>query len=647
MRKKALAVVGVVAALFVLAALVFVIGFDANRYRAQAQTLIASRLGRAVTLGQLHLSLVPFGIRVENVEIAEDPGVRTGRPFAHANELYLSLRPLPLLRRRVEVQAFELRQPSIELVHKPDGRWNFSTLGGSSTSGSGQTALVLDRLTITGAQIAVTDGGSRTVYSDIDLQVDNVAPGRAFGVVLATPLPGKGAPRLTLRGTAGPLAQDDFSTTPFDGTVGLDDVDVGAVLNAAREWHVAAAEGVSGTGRVTMNVSAKGAVGALQYNGKATLSGAALNVPSLTQPLRVSTAELAFTGDTATLTRLAFSIGKTKAEGTLSLRNFTAPRVEFQLSADAIDVAEMQSLLTPVAQTSARPAQAGAAADQSFLMLATGTGRMTVGTITNEQLVLEKVQAAATLDHGRIRLNPLTADVFGGQFRGSVVVDARRVPATFEITSELAKVDANRLTSAVTNLRDVIFGALASSARVSASMGGADALPRSLNGTLSLDVADGRIGHMNLVGELGSIAKFVTARAGAQRDTPVKALTGHFTVTNGLAETDDLQATLEEGTLSAAGSINLVDQRVNLRLTAVLTRDYSQRVGGTRIGGYMNTALSNQEGELIVPVLMTGTMQEPRFAPDVKRLAEMKVRSLVPNLRAPVDNIRDRLRRVF
>src|SRR6187549_583935 len=105
MRKKALAVAGMLTALLVLAALALVIGFDANRYRAQAQTLIASRLGRAVTLGQLHLSFIPFGIRVENVEIAEDPGVRTGRPFAHTSELYLSLRPLPLLRSRIEIRA--------------------------------------------------------------------------------------------------------------------------------------------------------------------------------------------------------------------------------------------------------------------------------------------------------------------------------------------------------------------------------------------------------------------------------------------------------------------------------------------------------------------------------------------------------------
>ena len=61
----------------------------------------------------------------------------------------------------------------------------------------------------------------------------------------------------------------------------------------------------------------------------------------------------------------------------------------------------------------------------------------------------------------------------------------------------------------------------------------------------------------------------------------------------------------------------------------------------------MTTALPNQQGELILPVLMTGTMQQPRFAPDVKRVAEMKLKSLVPNLRNPVERLQDRLRRVF
>ena len=106
-------------------------------------------------------------------------------------------------------------------------------------------------------------------------------------------------------------------------------------------------------------------------------------------------------------------------------------------------------------------------------------------------------------------------------------------------------------------------------------------------------------------------------------------------MTNGLARTENLTASIEGGTLGATGTINLVDQSLNLRLTTVLSSDYSQRVGGSRVGGFMTTTLANQQGELVVPLLVTGTMARPRFAPDVQRIAEMKVRSLLPSLGNP------------
>jgi hypothetical protein len=214
-------------------------------------------------------------------------------------------------------------------------------------------------------------------------------------------------------------------------------------------------------------------------------------------------------------------------------------------------------------------------------------------------------------------------------------VDAWRTPATFAYASTLEQVDANKLASATTNLRDVIFGALSSDVRVSASTDGAAEIARSMNGTLSLTMPDGRIANMDLMHEIGNVARLLSGKDAVQRSTPVALLTGTFKVTNGLAQTDDLKATIEGGSLGASGSINLVDQGVNMRIIAVLSKDFSQRVGGTRVGGFMTTALANQQGELVIPMLMTGTMQQPRFAPDAQRMAEMKLRNLVPNLRNP------------
>jgi hypothetical protein len=44
----------------------------------------------------------------------------------------------------------------------------------------------------------------------------------------------------------------------------------------------------------------------------------------------------------------------------------------------------------------------------------------------------------------------------------------------------------------------------------------------------------------------------------------------------------------------------------------------------------MNTALANNNGELVIPVIVTGTLNKPIIAPDVQQLAQMKLKGLLP-----------------
>jgi AsmA protein len=106
-------------------------------------------------------------------------------------------------------------------------------------------------------------------------------------------------------------------------------------------------------------------------------------------------------------------------------------------------------------------------------------------------------------------------------------------------------------------------------------------------------------------------------------------------VKNGIAQTNNLQAKLDIGNVAAVGTANLVNEALNLHVTTVLSQSVSQKVGGNSIGGFMNTALANNQGELVVPALVTGTISNPKFAPDVQQIAQMKVKGLVPNFNNP------------
>jgi len=137
---------------------------------------------------------------------------------------------------------------------------------------------------------------------------------------------------------------------------------------------------------------------------------------------------------------------------------------------------------------------------------------------------------------------------------------------------------------------------------------------------------------------LSTIAGFLNPNAGSQSSggtTNISKLTGNIQVRNGVAQTNNLNAVLDIGNVGAVGTANLVDQTLNLRVTAVLSQSASQKAGGTSIGGFMQTALANNQGELVVPALVTGTFANPRFAPDVQQIAQMKLKGLVPNLQNP------------
>ncbi|MBV9671056.1 MAG: hypothetical protein JOZ43_08885, partial [Acidobacteriales bacterium] len=222
--------------------------------------------------------------------------------------------------------------------------------------------------------------------------------------------------------------------------------------------------------------------------------------------------------------------------------------------------------------------------------------------------------------------------IFGGSQTGTITVDTR--PAQPVITSNLQvqKVDANKLLSATTSVKQQLYGLLNAASNLQFTTVPNGNLASTLNGTLNLNLLNGKLTGVDLLRELGSIAKF---GAGGNGVTNIAQLSGNFNIRNGLAHTDNLKAAIDGGTLAGIGDINLASQQLNMKITAVLSSAMSKSVGGTGVGGYLNTALANRSGELVIPVLVTGTFQSPHFAPDVQQLAQMKLKNLLPTTGNP------------
>ena len=106
------------------------------------------------------------------------------------------------------------------------------------------------------------------------------------------------------------------------------------LLNIAKAYGVSAAEGMSGSGAITLDVHATGPIkntDAMNFSGTGALQNASLKMPSLTQPLNIRNANLQFTQNSMNMTNLAASLGSTNASGNLSMANFQAPHLTFAL----------------------------------------------------------------------------------------------------------------------------------------------------------------------------------------------------------------------------------------------------------------------------------------------------------------------------
>ena len=416
---------------------------------------------------------------------------------------------------------------------------------------------------------------------------------------------------------------------------------VDELLNIAKAYGVSAVEGMSGSGAITIDVHASGPIkntDAMTFNGTGAIQNASLKMPTLTQPVNIRNANLQFTQNSVNLTNLNASLGSTNVSGNLSVANFQTPHLTFALAADKLNITELQKLMASGKPAPAKKAEASwslvpsadaaPAPQPSFLDTATGAGTITVGSLVYDRTELTNVRSNVNLNHGVIQLSPLTAQVYGGQIAGSITADLRQAVSNFAVNAKLTGADANQLLTAVANTKDSVYGTLNATINQTFATPPSGDVTQTLNGPFAFTLTNGKLTKLDLVKELGKIAKFGGTSKGY---TAISSMSGTFDVRSGVANTNDLKAALDVGSMAATGTINLVNQALALHLTAVLDKAFSQSVGGTGVGGYLNTALGNKNGELVLPVIVTGTMGKPVVAPDMEKIAQMKLNSIVPS----------------
>ncbi|HSU89629.1 MAG TPA: AsmA family protein [Terriglobia bacterium] len=544
--------IGVAAIIVIAAAALFLV--DVNRYRGAVQAQLERQLGRSVTLGQMHLGILPLRLQVENPVIAEDPAVASQSPFIRADKLDVRVGLASLTGGNVNVHSLELERPVVQLIRNKRGEWNFSTLGGkspdtntrSSNDGSAR-GFALEHIAIHDGRLSVN--GFAIDHIDMTSGIKN-----ANGVLTIddtkvrlgqTPIDVAGT--ITTNTTPAQL-----NLTMKTGSVPIDDI-----AHLASALGIAFAPGTNVNGKAQADLKVTGSAASPVMTG--TIAGRDVRVSGkdVPQPVEVKAIDVTLTPEEIRSNDFTATSGKTNVASHFAVKQYmsSSPSMDLTLRAPNATLPEIQSIARAYGIKG-----------------------------------LDQVKGNGNLNLDMHAAGPLQS-----------------------FTSEHVM--------------------------------------RAINGNMDLNFDDVRISGFDLGHELGAIGGFLGASSsGNDKVTDIIKLAGHVAVANGIAHTDDLKAQMNMGNVSAVGTGDLATEALNLKLTAVLSKAFADKVGGGNIAGYMKTVFGNTGGEMTIPVLVTGTFKQPRFSPDTQSIVQLQKQKLIPGLQQgqkPQDTVKGILGGLF
>ena len=659
MRKIAI-VIGIVAVVIVAAVGVFLATFNPNDYHGTIQAKLEQQLDRKVTLGNMSLGLLPLRFRVANLSIVEDPKFGRSAAFVETQELSVSVKLLPLLRKTVEVDSLTLERPSVELIKNAQGVWNFASLGQTAPAAapsSGKQQFSLGQLAIDDGQVAVTDlqdHKPRTVYDHINLKLTDFAPDTPFNLDASVHLPGSGNQEVSLTGKGGPLSHANPATTPFKGTLDLKGVEIAGLQKFLQSPALVNTDGV-----LSGHTDIASENGKLSANGQMNLDKPRLHGIEVGYPINADyDVSDDLPNDLLRINKGAIKLGPTPVSITGTVNTKPTPaQLDVDLKAIGVSIAEIARLAaaagiafapgTTVNGQISADIKAQGAADKPALN----------GTLAGRDIQVSGKEIAKPVEVKAVNIALSPTEIHSDSFNVTSGGTTAAVQfAMKQYASNSPQVDAT-VRAPQAALPDLLAMAKAYGVTSLDKLSGAGNLSldmhaagpvqsfssnevvKALNGNINVNFNNMRYAGVDVAHQLTSLLGSGQAASKDQGYSNILKMTGAILVKSGIAQTNNLQAALDIGNVGAVGTANLASQTLNMQVNAVLSKAFSQQVGSGGIGSFMNTALSNSQGELVIPATVTGTFQNPRFAPDVQKMTQMKLKGLLPTGDNPLGSL--------
>lgn len=632
--------IAAVAGLLATAAVVFVAGFDVNRYKPELVEAIRERTGRVLSIdGELSLSLLPrLGLAIGPARLSGPGG---HGEFAQFDAAQVGVALWPLLSRRLVIERVSLEGLKLEAVRRRNGSTNFDDLlrrprGAAAVEAHPAPAAAAAALSIASLQLRQATLGWRDETSgaewrlqQADLEAGRIASGTPGSLRLSGRLIGK-RPLTDLAIELSSGYTVDFATLATR-LAGFDLKARGKAAGAAALDARLRGDFVADPAHGPFELSDLNLALRAGHDIVATFAGHGSIDPAH------EAAALSLTG----------TLDGSMLHAKFATNRFSPMAIRYELQADRLDLDRLRAALDrPPADATGGGAGSGtdahpdehardgdAAVFPAALAHLEASGNVRIGALTLHGIHANQVAAEIRSGANRIELTKLGAAVFSG------ALDARATLAgsgRHALQMQLAGVDAGMALRALFG-RDALDGHGDLRIDVTASGDTPAALGRSLDGTAALSLRDGAIVGVDLADAMHRLQRALAAvrgglaaieqASGAHDRTAFSSLDASFVIRHGIAHNDDLDLRSPLLRVTGSGDVDLARKRLDY--TARVTLAESPAAGDP-------AGLAVLRG-LAVPVRLGGSFDALSWRIDPAPLAiDLAKRELVRRLQQPL-----------
>ena len=415
------------------------------------------------------------------------------------------------------------------------------------------------------------------------------------------------------------------------GTLGADaafDYDVaGSVLRL--ENLAASVLGLQTSGDLTVrdpagNTDVTGTLRIANFSPRALLERFGQDVPPTADPAVLGeaalSADISFGANRAEFASLRMRLDDTNITGRVDVTGFADPQYAFELDMDRIN---LDRYLPPVSEAPVAPGEEDQAFDTATLGDLNLAGRVSAGELQVSSLSLAGFSADIDLAEGLGRIEPLEVSLYGGEFQGAVEFDVRAGGPLVSLQGSVYDVDIEDLLTARsgepartsgTGIFDVEFTGIGDNL---------DEVLSTATGSIEFALRDGALHGFNLDHALcdvyNRLGNYPRPAPPAANTTPYSLVRGTAQVRDGIAQTTDLLGNVTTIEVSGRGRVDLVTYGIDFDVDAEMT-------AAIPIPGC--ETLDGLVGEKI-PVVVSGTVAEPRIRPDVEELLKKRLQEEV------------------